>query len=132
MAGNLAHAADKTGSKCAVRYETDTGGLEWAEGDRGKDLCEGGRGNVYRSTVVAGGLVAELVDALLLEKLVTTELEGALEEVAGECGSGTGQESASALVGDDLSEAADHATVVGGRVELNAGLDAGRRQLCLC
>jgi hypothetical protein len=60
----------------------------------------------------------------LLEELVATELEGALEEVAGESWAYSGQEGAGALVLDDLAESADHAAVVGCWVELDAGLDA--------
>lgn len=60
---------------------------------------------------------------MLLEELVTSELEGALEEVAGEGWSGTGEECAGALFLDDLAEATDEAAVVGEGVELDSGLD---------
>ncbi len=61
---------------------------------------------------------------LLLEELVASELQGALEEVAGEGRANTGEERTSTLGLDDFPEATDHAIVVGGRVELDAGLDA--------
>lgn len=104
--------------------ETDTGGLERAEGEISEELGGGGGGEVDGGAVVGSGLVAEEANGLLLEELVTTELQGTLEEVTGEGRAGTSEESASALVLDDLLEATDEATVVGGRVELDAGLDA--------
>ena len=61
---------------------------------------------------------------LLLEELVTSELEGTLKEVTSKSRTDTSQESGSALILDDLAETADHAPVVGGRVELDTGLDA--------
>lgn len=61
-----------------------------------------------------------------LEELVATELQSTLEEVTGSGRTETSQESASTLVGDNLLEAAEQATVVGDGVELNTGLDAGR------
>jgi hypothetical protein len=60
----------------------------------------------------------------LLEELVATELERALEEVAREGWAYTREEGAGAFIGNDLAEAADHAAVVGGGVELDAGLDS--------
>lgn len=104
--------------------ETDTGGLERAEGDVGEELGGTGRGEVDTGSVVGGSLVAEEVDRLLLEELVSTELERTLEEVTGEGRADTGQESTSALGLDDLAETTDHAIVVGRGVELDAGLDA--------
>jgi hypothetical protein len=61
---------------------------------------------------------------LLLEELVTTELECALEEVTGEGWADTSEESAGTFFGDDLAKTADEALVVGYWVELDAGLDA--------
>lgn len=104
--------------------ETDTGGLERAQGDVSEELGGGGRGEVDGSAVLRGGLVAEAVDPLLLEEFVTAELEGSLEEVPGKGRADTSQESASTLVLDDLAETANHATVVGLGVELDTGLDA--------
>lgn len=104
--------------------ETDTGGLERAQGDVSEELGGGGRGEVDGGAVLRGGLVAEGVDPLLLEEFVTAELEGSLEEVPGKGRADTSQESASTLVLDDLAETANHATVVGLGVELDTGLDA--------
>lgn len=60
----------------------------------------------------------------MLEELVTTELERALEEVASEGGTDTGQQSTGTLILDNLAEATDEASVVGDGVELDSGLDA--------
>lgn len=68
---------------------------------------------------------------MLLEELVTTELEGTLEEVTSEGRTDTSEKSASALVLDDLSETADKTTVVGDGVELDSRLDAVRKMSAL-
>lgn len=120
-------ARDKAGSEGGLGDQTNTGGLERAEGEISEELGAGGGGEVDGGAVVGSGLVAEEANGLLLEELVTTELQGTLEEVTGEGRAGTGEESASALVLDDLLEAADEAAVVGLGVELDAGLDAVMR-----
>ena len=117
-------ARDKAGSEGGLGDQTNTGGLKGAEGEISEELGAGGGGEVDGGAVVGSGLVAEEANGLLLEELVTTELQGTLEEVTSEGRAGTSEESASALVLDDLLEAADEAAVVGGRVELDAGLDA--------
>jgi hypothetical protein len=61
-----------------LRDETDTGGFERAEGDIGEEFGGGRRGEVDGGSVIGSGLVAELVDPLLLEELISTELECAL------------------------------------------------------
>lgn len=106
-----------------VRDETNASGLKWAEGDVGEKLGGGGRGKVNSSAVVGSSLKTNKSDSLLLEELVTSELEGALEEVTGGGWAETGQESTSALLGDDSAESTDEAAVVGDWVELDAGLD---------
>lgn len=121
---DLAEAASETASEGGLGDETDTGGLQRAEGNVGEELGSSGRGEVDRGSVLRGRLVAELVDALLLEEFVTTELEGTLEEVPGSGGTETGEKSASTLVGNDLSETTDHTLVVGDRVQLDSSLDA--------
>jgi hypothetical protein len=121
---HLAEATDETIGIGRLRDETDTGGLKGAQGNVGEELGGSGRGQVDSSAVVGSGLVADGVDGLLLEELVTTELERALEEVTGEGRAGTGEQSAGTLVLDDLAEATNHTTVVGSRVELDTGLDA--------
>jgi hypothetical protein len=124
---DTAETTEQTVGEGRLGDETDTGGLERAEGNIGHELRAGGGGEVDSGTVVGSGLEAELVDSLLLEELVTTELEGTLEEVTSGGRAETSEESAGTLVLDDLTEATDHTTVVGGRVELDTGLDAVRR-----
>lgn len=122
---HLAETADKTRGVGGLRDETDTGGLEGAEGNVGEELSGTGGGNVDQGAVVGGSLVAEQVDGLLLEQLVSSKLESALQEVSGSGGAKAGQQSAGTLSLDDLLEATDHTPVVGGGVELDTGLDAG-------
>jgi hypothetical protein len=121
---HLGETTDETVGVGRLRDETDTGSLKRAEGDISEELGGTGRGEVDGSAVVGGSLITELVDALLLEELVSAELEGTLEEVTSEGRADTSEKSAGALVLDDLAEATDHTTVVLGRVELHAGLDA--------
>lgn len=121
---HLAETADQAAGVGGLGDETDTGSLKRAEGDVGEELGGGGGGQVDTSAVVGGVLVADQVDGLLLEELVTTELEGTLQEVTSSGGAETGQQSAGTLILDDLLEAANEAAVVGDGVELNTGLDA--------
>ena len=121
---HLAETADEAAGIGGLRDETDTGGLERAEGNVGEELGGGGRGEVDTGAVLRGVVVAEEVDRLLLEELVTTELERALEEVAGEGRADTREQGAGTLGLDDLLEAAEQAVVVGDGVELDARLDA--------
>ena len=121
---DLTEAADQTVGETGGRDETNTGGLEGAESDGGEELGAGGGDGVDGRSVLAGPLDTEQVDGLLLKELVTAELEGALDEVAGEGRAETGQKRTSAFILDDLAETANHATVVGRGVELNPGLDA--------
>ena len=125
-------ARDKAGSEGGLGDQTNTGGLQGAEGEISEELGASGGGEVDSGAVVGSGLVAEEANGLLLEELVTTELQGTLEEVTSEGRAGTSEESASALVLDDLLEAADEAAVVGLGVELDAGLDAVMRVSVKC
>jgi hypothetical protein len=125
-------ARDKAGSEGGLGDQTDTGGLKRAKGEISEELGAGGGGEVDGGAVVGSGLVAEEANGLLLEELVTTELQGTLEEVTSEGRAGTSKESASALVLDDLLEAADEAAVVGLGVELDTGLDAVMRVSAKC
>lgn len=126
---DLAETANQTVGEARCRDETDTGSLERAESNGGEELGAGGRDGVDSGTVLAGSLKTKEVDRLLLEELITTELEGSLDEVTSESWAEAGQESSSALILDDLAEAANHATVVGRRVELDTGLDAARESV---
>lgn len=121
---HLGETTDETVGVGGLGDETDTGGLERAEGNVGEELGGGRRSQVDGSSVVGGSLLAESVDELGLEELVTTELEGTLQEVTSKGRASTSQESASTLILDDLAETTDQATVVGNRVELDTGLDA--------
>jgi hypothetical protein len=125
---DLAKAAHETASEGRLRNETNTSGLKRAKGDISEELGGSGGSEVDSGSVVGSSLVAELVDALLLEELITTELESTLKEVTSGSRTETSEESASTLVGNDLSEATDHTTVVGDRVKLDSGLDAALRR----
>ena len=132
LLGDPGEATNKAIGEGGPGNETDSGGLERAEGEISEELGAGGGGEVDGGAVVGSGLVAEEANGLLLEELVTTELQGTLEEVTSEGRAGTSEESASALVLDDLLEAADEAAVVGLGVELDAGLDAVMRVSVKC
>lgn len=121
---DLAETADKTAGESGIGDETDTGSLKRAESNIGEELGGGRRSEVDGGAVVGSGLVAELVDGLLLEELVTTELEGTLEEVTGEGRADTSPDGAEALLANDLPEATDQAAVVLDGVKLDGGLDA--------
>ena len=60
---------------------------------------------------------------MLLEEFITSELEGALEEVTCKGWADTCQESTCALLCDDLTETSDQTSVVCDGVELDSGLD---------
>ena len=121
---DLGESTNETVGEGWVTDETDTGSLKRAEGDIGEELGDGSRGEVDGSTVVGSGLVTDEIDGLLLEELVTSELEGTLEEVTGSGGTETGPDGAHTLIGDGLPEATDQTGVVGDGVKLNPGLDA--------
>ena len=124
LLGDLGETGDETAGEGGLGDETDTGGLKRAKGEISEELGGGGRGEVDGGAVVGSGLVAEKANGLLLEELVTTELEGTLEEVPGSGGAEASEESASTLVGNNLSEATDHTLVVGDGVQLDPSLDA--------
>jgi hypothetical protein len=123
---DLAEAANQAVGKGRLRDETDTGSLERAEGDIREELGASSGGEVDSSAVVGGGLVADQVNGLLLEQLVSSELEGTLEEVTSSGRAETGPDGAGTLIGDDFPEATDQAVVVCGGVELYPGLDAAK------
>ena len=128
---DLAETAQETTGESGLRDETDTSSFQGAKGDISEEFGGSGRGEVDGSAVGGGSLKTEVVDALLLEELVTTELEGTLEKVTGGGRAETSEESASTLVLDNLAEATQHTTVVGGRVQLDPGLDAERKILTM-
>lgn len=121
---DTSETAHQAGGESGLRDQTDTGGLKGAQTDVSDELSTGGGGEVDSGAVVGGRLNTEVVDGLLLEELVTTELQGTLDEVTGSGRTETSQESTSTLVLDDLAETTDHTAVVGGRVKLDTGLDA--------
>lgn len=121
---DLAEAGDEAVGKGWLGDETDTGGLERAEGDVSEELGKGGGDEVDGRSVVGRGFISEVVDGLLLEEFVSAKLEGALEEVAGEGWANTGQQSAGTFIGDDLSEAADETSVVCDGIQLYSCLHA--------
>jgi hypothetical protein len=123
-ADDLAETGHETGRKLGVGDHADTGGLERAQSDISEELTSRGGGEVDGGTVLLGGLVADEVDGLLLEELVSSEFERTLEEVTGEGRSETGHESASTLILDDLADATNETAVVGDGVKLDTGLDA--------
>ena len=125
LSRNLAKATDKPTCKRRLRHQPDPRRLERAERDIGEELCRGGRSEVYGCAVIGCGLVAKLIDELLLEQLVASELEGTLEEVSRRGGAEASPNGADALAGDDLAETADEAAIVFHGVELYSGFDAG-------
>merc|ERR1712093_433930 len=104
---HLAEASNETIGVCWLRDETDTGGLERAKGDISK-TC---RGEVDGCAVVGGGLISEQIDGLLLEKLISSKLECALEEVTSSGWTETSQQSTSTLLSNNLSESSDQTLV---------------------
>lgn len=127
---DFAESRNETSREASFGDETNTGGLEWAKGDISDELGAGGRGEVDSGAVVGGVLVADHVNRLLLEEFVSTKLERTLEEVTSEGWASASKESASTLLGNDLAETSDQATVVGNRVELNTCLDTAM-ELCV-
>jgi hypothetical protein len=121
---HLAEATDQPICICRLGNETDTGGLKGAESNISEELSAGSRGEVDSSAVVGGRLVSKDVDRLLLEQLVTSELERALEEVSSGGGTEAGQQRTSTFLCDHLSESAEESLVICDGVELNSCLDA--------
>jgi hypothetical protein len=124
---HLAEATDQAISICRLGDETDTCSLQRAERNIGEELSQRGRGEVDARAVVGGSLISKEVDRLLLEQLVASELERALEEIACSGGTEAGQESTRTLLCDHLADAAEEAPVVCGGVELDSCLDAVQR-----
>ena len=127
LARDLAKPANEPVREGGLGNEADPRRLERAQSDIGEELGQGGRGQVDGGAVVGGGLVAQVVDALLLEELVSSELEGALQKIPRGGGAEAGQKCAGAFSCDDLAEATDHAFVVGDGIELYSCLDTKGR-----
>ena len=121
---DFAETTNQSVSEARCRDETDTGSLERAESNGGEELSARGRNGVDGSTVLAGLFETKNVDGLLLEKFITAKFEGSLNEVTSKGWAEASQESTGALVLDNLTETANHTTVVGSGVELNLRLDA--------
>jgi hypothetical protein len=121
---NLGSTPDQTVGVGWVSNETDTGGLQRAESDISEELGGSCGSQVDGSAVVGSSLETDHVDGTLLEELVTSELEGTLEEVTSGSWAETGQKSAGTLLCDDGAETTDETSVVGDWVELDSGLDA--------
>ncbi len=121
---HLAEATDQPICICRLGNETDTGGLKGAERNISEELSAGSGGEVDSSAVVGRRLVSKDVDRLLLEQLITSELERALEEVSSGSGTEAGQQGASTLLCNHLSESAEESLVICDGVELNSCLNA--------
>lgn len=121
---DLGSTTDQAVGVSWVGDQTNTGSLKWAKGDISEELGHGGGSKVDGGAVVGGSLKTNKANGLLLEELVSSELEGSLEEVTGGGWAETGQESAGTLLRDNSAESTDEAAVVGDWVELDAGLDA--------
>ena len=123
----LQHLAEASNEAIGVGWlgdETNTGGLERAEGDISEELSESGGSQVDSCAVVGGSLVSEKVDGLLLEEFVTSKLECALEEVSGGGRTETSQQSTGTLLCDDLTETTNETLVICDGIELYSCLDA--------
>ena len=123
LTGDAEEARGETVGERGLRDETDTGGLEGAEGNVGEELGDTRGTEVDGLAVLRGLLDTEVVDGLLLPELVSTELEGTLDGVTGDGGAETGEEGTSTLVLDDLAEGVDHTLVVDLGLKLDTGLD---------
>jgi hypothetical protein len=73
--------------------------------------------------VLAGLFKTKNVDRLFLEKFITPKLKGPLHKITGKGRAKASRKSANAFGLDNLTKAANHATVVGSGVELDSGLD---------
>lgn len=98
LASDLGETADKASGESGLGNETNTGGLKRAQTDISDELSGSRGGEVDSGTVVGGRLETKEVDGLLLEELVSTELQGTLQEVTSEGRTETGQESTSTLI----------------------------------
>lgn len=121
---DLAETTNQAVGETRCGDKTNAGRLKRTQGNRGEELSGGGGDGIHHTTVLPSLLNAEDIDRLLLEELITAELECTLDEVTSEGWAEASQERTGTLILDDLAETADHAAVVGGRVQLNLRLDA--------
>lgn len=119
---NLSESTNQTVGETRCRDKTDASSLERAESNRGEELGGTGRHRVDECAVLAGLLHTENVDRSLLEELITAKLERSLHEISSTGRAKAGCKSANTFLLDNLAEAADHTTVVSGRVQLDPRL----------
>ena len=118
-----ASAASEAVSVGGVGDQANTAGLKRAQGNVSNELGGSSRCHVDGSAVLLGLLHAELVNPVLLEVLITAELEAALEAVAEEGGGQSSEQGTSTLVLHNLSSSVKHTAGVGLRAQLLLGLD---------
>ncbi len=121
---HLAETANESVGISRFGDETNTSGFKRAEGDISEEFSKSRRSQIDGCAVVGGGLIAKEVDRLLLEQLISSELECALEEVSSGSWTETSQQSTSTLISDDLSETTDETFVVCDGIELDSCLHA--------
>lgn len=121
---NFAKATNQAICEARSRDKPDASCFEGTKGYRGKELCATGRNRVDCCTMLTGFFETEEIDGLFLEELVAAEFESALHEISGKCWAESCSESAGTFVLDDLTETANHAAIVGCRVELDSSLDS--------
>ena len=97
-----------------TRLDLDLGHLEGAEGDVGEELGGSRASEPDGTLVLARGLLAREVHVGVLEVLVETVLEHALERVADEGGAEALPETPGTFLGDDGTETGTKALVLGG------------------
>ena len=110
---------DQTVGETRCRDKTNTGSLKGAESNRGKELGATSRSGVDSSAVLAGLFKTKNVDSLFLEEFITAKLESSLHEITGKGRTEASRESTNAFAFDNLTEAANHTTVVGCWVQLD-------------
>jgi hypothetical protein len=120
---NLGHGGDEAGGELGVGDEADTGGFEGAQEEIGDELSGSGGTEVDEGAVSPSGFFTHASGGVDLEEFDTTELEEALEHVAGSSGADTSGEGTDTFFGNDLLEATDHTLVVLLGLELHASLD---------
>jgi hypothetical protein len=119
---NLPEPTDQTSRKTRCRDKADASSLERAKSNRGEELGATSRYRVDECAILTGFINTKDINGLLLEELITTKLERALHEISSTGRAKPSCKSANTFILDNLAEAADHTTIVSGRVELDPGL----------